>query len=816
MNQIKGYFSSNKKLVVRFSRMFWMETIFCLVVLTFSTVSQFYQQKQADETYGRWTAAYYGLSENDLSELKLNPLFETVGTQTIEGTLVQKKTQAVESSGSSEEVEIEQQFGSVGIADPSFFEMAGLKLKTGQLPQTENEIAMEATVLDGMGISYETGQPIELMIRKENPKDKEDFEEITKTYILSGVLENYSSTWSSNGNLIRSFISQPIVSKRIQNKKNIIAFIEPKKGYEEAVDTKPTVDRMVETNINRLLSRDPFSSGNMPITLCILLSFLFLTILQAETLFVWIWKRRQELRLLRIFGIHKKTLIQNVLAMLFKACRIPYLILLLALVVLIPIQNLPALILYIFLLQSLVLIAAAVLINQVPLLKKNPKKKKQKTKTVSKKITTQETLRRFLSQHKWIYRLQMLCLIGLQIGLLYFGNQIITSIGILNSRGIDYFLEGRPVSYQLKGESVSDSVTGITNDPIPAGILNNLHQWTDIEIVRTFRTIPTVKMSWNNIEESFLYNSKDKQGVVVNTWNIYENEDGQLFFYPRIWMINDPETIEQLKKADIKGTIDWENWKNGREAILYLPRFKITDSKESGKIGQALDGIIDSSIQPGDVVTLEKDDTQYEIPVSGILQNFDPHSLSFFGTPYDLILYGDEIDTAHINLKDIRNQVPVEMGLSKLAAENGLQFMNQASINEQARQALKTSIILNLFSALIVLSVLVMILQLSRITVKTETSQYQALLKRIGLPKRYGEKIAAGASGRLLAGTVLLEIVITFFYLYSLLHNGCGLNDLFKFGIYAGVVLIFVAAIAGYTFGIMDLKMNKRSKGSME
>ncbi|MBF0580429.1 hypothetical protein IM774_11760 [Erysipelotrichaceae bacterium RD49] len=156
------------------------------------------------------------------------------------------------------------------------------------------------------------------------------------------------------------------------------------------------------------------------------------------------------------------------------------------------------------------------------------------------------------------------------------------------------------------------------------------------------------------------------------------------------------------------------------------------------------------------------------------------------------------------------------MGLSKLAAENGLQFMNQASINEQARQALKTSIVLNLFSELIVLSVLVMILQLSRITVKTETSQYQALLKRIGLPKRYGEKIAAGASGRLLAGTVLLEIVITFFYLYSLLHNGCGLNDLFKFGIYAGVVLIFVAAIAGYTFGIMDLKMNKRSKGSME
>ena len=91
MNQTKGYFSSNKKLVRKFSRMFWIETLFCLVVVTFSALSQFYQQKQADETYGRWTAAYYDISENDLSELKLNPLFETVGAQTIEGTLVQKK-----------------------------------------------------------------------------------------------------------------------------------------------------------------------------------------------------------------------------------------------------------------------------------------------------------------------------------------------------------------------------------------------------------------------------------------------------------------------------------------------------------------------------------------------------------------------------------------------------------------------------------------------------------------------------------------------------------------------------------------------------
>lgn len=120
---------------------------------------------------------------------------------------------------------------------------------------------------------------------------------------------------------------------------------------------------------------------------------------------------------------------------------------------------------------------------------------------------------------------------------------------------------------------------------------------------------------------------------------------------------------------------------------------------------------------------------------NGILRNFDYHSLFFPGQPYDLIVYGDEIDDVQINLNDIRNQVPVELGLSKLASQNGLEFMNMASFNEQMRQSLKTSIVLNLFSALILLSILVVILQLSKLTAKAENSHYLDLLKQIGVPK---------------------------------------------------------------------------------
>ena len=779
--------------------MFWIETLFCLVVVTFSALSQFYQQKQADETYGRWTAAYYDISENDLSELKLNPLFETVGAQTIEGTLVQKKTQTIESSGPDEEVEIEQQFGSIGIADPSFFEMAGLKLKTGHLPQNENEIAMEAAVLDGMGISYETGQPIELTIRKENPDDRNDFEEVTETFVLSGVIENYSSTWSSNGNLIRSFISQPIPSERIQNQKNIIAFIEPKKGYEDGIDTMSTEDRMIETNVNRLLSRDPFSSGNIPGTLCVLLSFLFLTILQAESLFVWIWKRRQEVRMLRILGVHKKILIQDIFTMLFKACRIPYLILILVLAMLIPLRYLPALIVYVLLLQILVLIAAGVLIYQVPLLKKSPKKKKLKAKIVSKTITAKEISRRFLGRHKWIYGLQILCLLLLQISLLYFGNHILESTYILNETVGDFLIEGAPVM---------DPISAQTNTPIPASVLSTLEQWTDIKLIEKTRTIRNLKTSWENIQDSFLYNPDTQQLDPLRSTNIRVDENGNAALYTSIDIIGDPvvadRTIEQLEKEDVIGQVDWENWKKGGEAILYLPKIKMGGDRSAYGLNPALDGKVDKSIQPGDMITLEDNNgVQHQIPVSGILRNYDPKALDFQPLVYGLIIGGTEIDTLRISLNDIRNQVPVEIALSKMASENNLVFHNNLAENERVEQYHKVQIILNLFTILILFSVLIVILQLSRIMEKEAIDQYLGIFKRIGVSDSYRKQIIAKTRHRLLIILFASEVLITLVNLFLLYRHADRFGAFLPYLILACLILLI--------FFLLDLSLYSRS-----
>lgn len=503
--------------------------------------------------------------------------------------------------------------------------------------------------------------------------------------------------------------------------------------------------------------------------------------------------------MLRILGVHKKILIQDIFTMLFKACRIPYLILILVLAMLIPLRYLPALIVYVLLLQILVLIAAGVLIYQVPLLKKSPKKKKLKAKIVSKTITAKEISRRFLGRYKWIYRLQIFCLILLQISLLYFGNHILESTYILNETVGDFLIEGAPVM---------DPISAQTNTPIPASVLSTLEQWTDIKLIEKTRTIRNLKTSWENIQDSFLYNPDTQQLDPLRSINIRVDENGNAALYTSIDIIGDPvvadRTIEQLKKEDVIGQVDWENWKKGGEAILYLPKIKMGGDRSAYGLNPALDGKVDKSIQPGDMITLEDNNgVQHQIPVSGILRNYDPKALGFQPLVYGLIIGGTEIDTLRISLNDIRNQVPVEIALSKMASENNLVFHNNLAENERVEQYHKVQIILNLFTILILFSVLIVILQLSRIMEKEAIDQYLGIFKRIGVSDSYRRQIIAKTRHRLLIILFASEVLITLVNLFLLYRQSDRFGAFLPYLILACLILLI--------FFLLDLSLYIRS-----
>lgn len=55
--------------------------------------------------------------------------------------------------------------GNIGIVDDSFYEISNISLKTGKLPSSPEEIAIEAYILDGLGIDYTLDQKISLSIQ---------------------------------------------------------------------------------------------------------------------------------------------------------------------------------------------------------------------------------------------------------------------------------------------------------------------------------------------------------------------------------------------------------------------------------------------------------------------------------------------------------------------------------------------------------------------------------------------------------------------------------------------------------------------------
>lgn len=84
-----------------------------------------------------------------------------------------------------------------GTLDEEMMELGRLTLDSGSLPKCDNEIALEADVLNALGYDYTLGQEVTMSIDVPY-KDKNI--SVERTYILCGVLHEYSNLWLLNRN----------------------------------------------------------------------------------------------------------------------------------------------------------------------------------------------------------------------------------------------------------------------------------------------------------------------------------------------------------------------------------------------------------------------------------------------------------------------------------------------------------------------------------------------------------------------------------------------------------------------------------------
>lgn len=223
------YYSKNKKLSFSLSLILFVS----LMIILFSIFMQIrifeIKREQNQAVYGAWNAAVYDISETSESKIVSNQMIRSIGNMNIVGEVM-------------EDTEYK---GSIGYVDKDFLEMSNISMKAGHMPENKNEIAIEAYVLDLLGIDYELDQKVNLDIHMNESV-------IHREYVLSGVINNYSSSWTTDGTLVSFFIfpsEDTIISKNL--------FLITKEGYIDSINEIQINDDIV-MNAYVEFTYDPF------------------------------------------------------------------------------------------------------------------------------------------------------------------------------------------------------------------------------------------------------------------------------------------------------------------------------------------------------------------------------------------------------------------------------------------------------------------------------------------------------------------------------------------------------------------------------
>lgn len=183
---------------------------FAFIVLGYSySVAATNEQYRAD-TYGSW----YGMLANSNSEtieyVESTDWLNKSGTITTVGTV----------SGSN-----------IGTLSESMTDM-GISMNSGRLPKNDNEIAIEADVLSGLGYDYELGQEITITVNVDTDVAGQSAI-VSETFTLCGIIKEYTSIWSAVGttaNLNSAVITEDAMNNLLAKANEYVSTMYPDEG----------------------------------------------------------------------------------------------------------------------------------------------------------------------------------------------------------------------------------------------------------------------------------------------------------------------------------------------------------------------------------------------------------------------------------------------------------------------------------------------------------------------------------------------------------------------------------------------------------
>ncbi|MGB8454855.1 MAG: ABC transporter permease [Anaerocolumna sp.] len=718
------------------------------------------EEQQRKDIYGSWHISVYNTDDTLYKELLNHGTLKNVGKMTVYGSVLGGDSKAT---------------GTIGSVDDNMVR-SGLSLMDGRFPEKDNEIAVELDDLSMGGYSYEIGQAIHLKIQVYNNESKK-MQEIQKTYILTGILKNYSSIWKTEGNQLVSFFVTDTSLAVPPVYENIFGTL--KEAFVKNADELEylTADRgnfvkndytYYEYVLKNKTPNEVFLSGFILVLLVTITSALFI----FHIFYTSLKEHNKNFVVMRCLGASKyqiselyfKELIV-VLAAAFTAgiifgffvsfvgykilkyyingefifylnfVKLVYMILILMVFV------------FLFAVSAVMRIRKMSLTGNVILQPENRIHYQRRRKL--KPLTVRHMVRIFNNAHRKETVVYFLLSLGAFLALAstsYRSYQKYSEYStIMNTYSEDYDYGIISSYYETQthiGEEEAEEISKIYG----------------IDYIRAYRCSDYLPLTWKGMEKSeyaeYLKNS------------FFSKYAGEAAVHATVYSISDEAGDYKIYLDEMdQGNISAQEFLKGNEVILYLPAFYRTqDGRMLSHINKinplflpAYNVITEDTVGTGDEMVIKGERGNVTVKVAGVIYEFDNNNSQFFLTKpysvicnnvlYDRLVSGDTYEYLQIYANKNANFERTDVEISKMVDE--FYFQNFRILKENAKYDVLVSAVISLGISFLIFFIIATV-QYNNLTAKMESD--------------YGRN-------HILAILGMDKLKIQFIYLYNILIN---------------------------------------------
>ncbi|QHQ60096.1 FtsX-like permease family protein [Anaerocolumna sedimenticola] len=738
------------------------------------------EEQQRKDIYGSWHISVYNTDDSLYKDLKNHGTIKSIGKMTGYGEVLR-------SNGST--------LGVIGSVDKNTAHM-GLSLLDGRLPVKDNEVAIEMAYLSMMGYSYVLGQEITLKIRIHNNNSQEV---ITRNFILTGVLKNYSSIWKTDGNQLISFFVTDTSLKTPVFFENIFGIIKNK--FVENTDELS----MLTLNRGKFIKNDytyfeyikksrefeTFLSDSILIILVTITSAFFI----FQILYSSQKKHNKSFVIMRCLGASKAQIFSLYFKELLIVFSIAYtagiIIVLLAVYLgyqlvsaffpqefIISINSLKLITLLLILIGFTILFAlcSVLRIRQMPLtgnLNLQPvnriiplHKRKFRPLTVRNMV---KIFNRFHSREAIVYFCLTISTFLVLVSTAYWTYQKYKDYTyIKNTFTADYEYGNMATYYEPQVHMSEEEVERIRNI-------------YGIAYVRAYQITKYLPITWNGIEKS-----KYADCLKFNYYPRYAKKSGT--FATVFGLLQDERDYQFYLDEIDEGNLSADAFLHGNEVIVYLPAYyKMPDGIILNSLDAALQisksslsRVTEDTLKIGDEIIINGARGEVKVKIGGIIYEIEhKNSQALLSKPYSIIC-NDSIYEKLVSAKDIKsyeylqiyanrnaNYERTDVEISKLEKEYIIQ--NIRIQKEDAKYNARISLFISLLLNSIVLIITITVQCNNQISRMEADNKRNYILNILGMDRNK----------------------LQFLYLYNILKNSF-------LAVVLGIAIIFISLTAIY------------------